>query len=209
MALTTPALLETCITQKIKTTAWCRTSGDAIRKNARLVYISISERPAEVEDRAIPGHWEGDLLSGLKEQSHCELLAERHLHFYLALVKVPKQGHGGGRRCTEPANSQTPNLAACSLTWDRGSDMAANTRPSRWLQTWKSTSVIPTVPAARHERKHQPAAATIPPQQARPVPAHAQSELDSDAGQGSPAFKSTPAKAVSPALLKLPQVDCY
>src|SRR6202142_146984 len=51
--------------------------------------VSIRERPAEAEDRAIPGHWEGDLLSG-GENSHMVTLVERHSHF-LMLIKVPSK----------------------------------------------------------------------------------------------------------------------
>jgi IS30 family transposase len=51
--------------------------------------ISISERPAEVEDRAIPGHWECDLLAGSKN-SHIVTLVERHSRFTM-LVKVPSK----------------------------------------------------------------------------------------------------------------------
>jgi IS30 family transposase len=51
--------------------------------------ISISERPAEVEDRAIPGHWEGDLLASSKN-SHIATLVERHSRF-VRLIKVPSK----------------------------------------------------------------------------------------------------------------------
>ena len=51
--------------------------------------ISIRERPGEVEDRAVPGHWEGDLLSGSKS-SYIATLVERHSHFAV-LIKVPSK----------------------------------------------------------------------------------------------------------------------
>jgi IS30 family transposase len=51
--------------------------------------ISIRERPAEIENRAVPGHWEGDLLGGTKN-SHIATLVERHSRFTV-LVKVPSK----------------------------------------------------------------------------------------------------------------------
>ena len=84
--------------------------------------ISIRERPAEVEDRAIPGHWEGDLLRGAAQQSrgHAGGASFALLH----AGEGARQGHGyrGGR--PEPARAQLPATLRRSLTWDRGLEMA-------------------------------------------------------------------------------------
>src|ERR1700730_18601334 len=65
-------------------------SGVAGQSRGQIVdAISIRERPAEIEDRAVPGHWEGDLLGGTKN-SHIATLVERHSRF-TALVKVPSK----------------------------------------------------------------------------------------------------------------------
>jgi IS30 family transposase len=84
--------------------------------------ISISERPAEVEDRAIPGHWEGDLLAGSKN-SHIATLVERHSRFTI-LVKVPSKDTA---TVVDALPRQVRRLLASlrrSLTWDRGLEMA-------------------------------------------------------------------------------------
>ena len=84
--------------------------------------ISIRERPAEVEDRAIPGHWEGDLLRGARN-SHVATLVERHSRFCM-LVKVS----GKDTATVVTALSQhvlgLPATLRRSLTWDRGLEMA-------------------------------------------------------------------------------------
>ena len=84
--------------------------------------ISIRERPAEVEDRAIPGHWEGDLLRGARN-SHVATLVERHSRFCM-LVKVS----GKDTATVVAALSQhvlgLPATLRRSLTWDRGLEMA-------------------------------------------------------------------------------------
>ncbi len=84
--------------------------------------ISISERPAEVEDRAIPGHWEGDLLSGSKN-SHIATLVERHSRFTM-LVKVPSKDTETVVAALSKHVLKLPATLRRSLTWDRGHEMA-------------------------------------------------------------------------------------
>jgi IS30 family transposase len=84
--------------------------------------ISISERPAEVEDRAIPGHWEGDLLSGSKN-SHIATLVERHSRFAM-LIKVPSKDTTTVVAALSKHVLKLPATLRRSLTWDRGHEMA-------------------------------------------------------------------------------------
>jgi IS30 family transposase len=84
--------------------------------------ISIRERPAEIEDRAIPGHWEGDLLGGTKN-SHIATLVERHSRF-VALVKVPSKDTAAVVAALSRHIRKLPASLRRSLTWDRGLEMA-------------------------------------------------------------------------------------
>ena len=84
--------------------------------------ISIRERPAEVEDRAIPGHWEGDLLRGARN-SHVATLVERHSRFCM-LVKVPGKDTATVVAALSRHVRQLPATLRRSLTWDRGLEMA-------------------------------------------------------------------------------------
>jgi IS30 family transposase len=85
--------------------------------------ISIRERPAEIEDRAVPSHWEGDLLSGSKN-SHIVTLVERHSRF-TTLLKVPSKDTAVVvvAALTKHAR-KLPAALRRSLTWDRGLEMA-------------------------------------------------------------------------------------
>jgi IS30 family transposase len=84
--------------------------------------ISISERPAEIEDRAIPGHWEGDLLAGTGN-SHIATLVERHSRFTI-LVKVPSKDTATVVAALSRQVRKLPASLRRSLTWDRGLEMA-------------------------------------------------------------------------------------
>ena len=131
---------------------WCLRTGRALRapreRSRRKTWAHvtpgtlISERPAEVEDRAVPGHWEGDLLMGL-ERSAIGTVVERTTRFTMLVhlpreegyrhKDTPKNGPAlGGYGATAMKNALTntmsslPEQLARSLTWDRGKEMSAH-----------------------------------------------------------------------------------
>lgn len=88
--------------------------------------ISISQRPASVEDRAVPGHWEGDLIGGSKN-SYVATLVERHSR-YVMLVKVANKDTQGVVTALIKHARRLPDELYKSLTWDRGKEMADHQR---------------------------------------------------------------------------------
>jgi IS30 family transposase len=126
----------------------CLRSGRALRvprartrrgKNFVTDEVLISERPAEAEDRAVPGHWEGDLILGLGS-SAIGTLVERSTRFTMLLQLPPSDGHPGPRVKNGPALAghgaeavrdaivdaitALPEHLRRSLTWDQGTEMA-------------------------------------------------------------------------------------
>jgi transposase, IS30 family len=110
----------------------CLRTGRAIRRPARRsadargkipAMVMISERPAEAADRAVPGHWEGDLIMGKDGRSAIGTLAERSTRFVL-LLHLP---HGHGPEAVRDAmTTKITTLPAAlrrSLTWDQGMEM--------------------------------------------------------------------------------------
>jgi len=93
------------------------------RKNRIPDMVNISERPAEVEDRAVPGNWEGDLIIGRRNASAIGTLVERATN-YTMLVHLP---HGYTPELTRDALARKiqtlPQMLRTSLTWDQGPEM--------------------------------------------------------------------------------------
>src|ERR1017187_8882488 len=88
--------------------------------------VSISERPATVEDRAVPGHWEGDLLCG-SGSSQIATLVERHTR-YVMLVKVANKDAETVANALIKNARKLPQELYKTLTWDRGTEMADHKR---------------------------------------------------------------------------------
>jgi IS30 family transposase len=84
--------------------------------------VSIRERPAQAEDRAVPGHWEGDLLTG-SNRSHIATLVERKSRF-LMLVRVPSGETEAVVKALTRRIRKLPKQLCRSLTWDRGKEMS-------------------------------------------------------------------------------------
>lgn len=86
--------------------------------------ISIKERPADVEDRAVPGHWEGDLIAG-SGNSFIATLVERHTRFVMLAKVGNKDSHSVIQALIKQARKLPKDLYR-SLTWDRGCEMAGH-----------------------------------------------------------------------------------
>jgi len=97
---------------------------DGERRGKIVDAVSIRQRPADVEDRAVPGHWEGDLLSGSKN-SHIVTLVERQSRF-TSLIKVRSKETTSVVTALTRQIRKLPASLRRSLTWDRGHEMATH-----------------------------------------------------------------------------------
>jgi IS30 family transposase len=104
-----------------------RTARQGNRGQGQIVdAVSIRERPPEADDRAVPGHWEGDLLAGAAN-SHIATLVERHSRF-LMLVAVDGKDTRSVTTALSRHVRRLPQQLRNSLTWDRGHEMAEHAR---------------------------------------------------------------------------------
>ena len=102
-----------------------RTAGRRPSRAGQIVdAVSIRQRPPEIEDRAVPGHWEGDLLEGAKG-TYVATLVERHSR-YVVLVRVPNKETGTVVRALARRIRRLPDGLMKSLTWDRGHELASH-----------------------------------------------------------------------------------
>jgi len=114
------------LTEHLRRSGYIRRSRQlqAAKKGGITDAISIRERPAEVEDRAVPGHWEGDLIAGGRS-SHIATLVERRSRFVI-LIKVDSKESVAFAAALARKIRRLPSELKRSLTWDRGTEMAAH-----------------------------------------------------------------------------------
>jgi IS30 family transposase len=115
------------LTKQLRTGRERRKPQGQARRGARIAdMVPISERPPEVEDRAVPGHWEGDLLVGAHNRSFVATLVERHTR-YVMLAGLGRDRHT--EHVIEALMTQIetlPSHLTRSLTWDQGNELAAH-----------------------------------------------------------------------------------
>jgi IS30 family transposase len=113
--------------------AACLRTGRAIRRPHRSSQerrtrikdmVHISQRPAEVEDRAVPGHWEGDLITGAENKSAIGTLVERSTGFVMLLHLPERHGALEVQHAMIETMNQLPQRLRKTVTWDQGSEMA-------------------------------------------------------------------------------------
>lgn len=122
----TRGVLKAELTQHLRRAGRWRHARKAKRSPADTIpnAVSIRERPAEATDRAVPGHWEGDLIMG-GNSSQIATLVERHSRFVM-LVKLDSKDTNTVTKALASKIRKLPAELRRSLTWDRGTEMSAH-----------------------------------------------------------------------------------
>lgn len=107
-------------------------TGRTLRKTRRTTerrgnmagMVNIAERPTEADDRAVPGHWEGDLITGKENKSAIGTLVERSTGYLMLLHLPDRHGADDVEAAMIETMSQLPQTLRRTLTWDQGNEMA-------------------------------------------------------------------------------------
>lgn len=162
-------------------------------------YRPIADRPAEADDRAEPGHWEGDLVIGRANRSAAATLVERTSRHTLAVPLAAGYDANSTAKAVTAAPGRQPESTVKTPTWDQGGEMA------RWADIEKALGIEvyfcePRSPCQRARQRH-------PPQMAPQInrPRHQPSTPRRHRGQPQHHAPQTPPAAISPNRLRCPQ----
>ena len=127
--------------------------GQAERRGKFSDVFTISQRPAEAADRAVPGHWEGDLILGTRGASAIGTLVERTTRFTILLHLPEDHTAESVAAAMIEAMSALPAHLRRTITWDRAAKWPTGVTSICNCRR-RSTSAIPFTLATRHEREH-------------------------------------------------------
>jgi IS30 family transposase len=117
------------LTSQLRTARSTRKPQGRVERRGRIAdMVNISQRPAEVADRAVPGHWEGDLILGAYGRSAVATLVERHTRFVMLAYLGTDKSTGNVVEALRTRICDLPEHLTRSLTWDQGIEMRAHKR---------------------------------------------------------------------------------